>query len=197
MEGFAYFPTIVYRDERPDLISSLLPVSINYLDEVRRDDSNMLQSRFLGQDSRMEELKNYLLISSTNILQDQGYDIKKYDFYISGLWAQEVKFYSGTNIHVHKNSQINGWFFLEVPEDTAYPVYYDNRINKGMIELDMVPSETILNGTSIINFKNIKPGTVLFNNSWISHQLVGGRSNIPTRCIHFIISHRDRLCNFC
>ena len=34
MEGFAYFPTIVYRDERPDLISSLLPVSINYLDEV-------------------------------------------------------------------------------------------------------------------------------------------------------------------
>lgn len=195
MEGFAYFSSIIYRDERPDLVDSLLPICVNYLNE-NKNDLNFTQSKFLGLDERLVELKNYLLISSTNILRDQGYDINKYDFYISGLWAQEIKLYGHSDIHVHKNSQITGWVFLEVPKDGAYAVYYDNRINKNMIELDMFSSESILNGTSIINFNNMKPGTILFNNSWLSHQLCSGQSSIPTRCIHFIISHRDRLCNF-
>lgn len=196
MEGFAYFPTIVYKDERPDFLKTVLPLALEYLQKVQQQNFNLVQSNHMGADVRTQELSNYLLLNSTQILQDQGYETNKYDFYISGLWAQEIKYGYGTNVHVHKNSQICGWYFLEVPEGSTYPAYYDVRMNKSMIELDFIGNET-KHGNSVVHFKNIKAGTVMFGNSWMFHQLTGGTTEVPTRCIHFIVSHRDRLCNIC
>lgn len=195
MEGFAYFPTIIYRDERPDLVESILPVAMEYLNEVRNDTDIFLQSKFLNKDGRITELSNYLLLNSVQILQDQGYETSEYDFYISGLWAQELKNNSGTDIHVHRNSQISGWFFLKVPEFSCYPIYYDTRINKNIIDLNIKNDEKVYHATSTIYFNNMIPGTVMFNNSWVNHKLAGGSSKEPTICIHFIISHREKLCN--
>lgn len=197
MEGFAYFPAIVYRDERLDLIERVLPACLEQLDRVRDQDSLMCQSAFLGHEPALRELSDYLLVSAVEILRGQGYAVERYDFHISGLWAQEVKKGAGTNVHVHKNSQIAGWFFIDAPEGSAYPIYYDTRANKGMTELDFVQGDEITNATNMINFNNVAPGTVLFANSWMQHQLVGGTSDAPTRCVHFIISHRDRPCSTC
>ena len=157
----------------------------------------MLQSAYLGHDPALREVADYLLLSSVEILRGQGYNVDKYDFYLSGLWAQETSKYSGTNVHVHKNSQICGWFFLETPEGGAYPVYHDTRMNKGMVELDFVQGDEISNATNMINFNNVIPGSVLFSNSWMQHQLMGGMSEVPTRCIHFIVSHKERPCSMC
>jgi cytochrome d ubiquinol oxidase subunit I len=38
---------------------------------------------------------------------------------------------------------------------------------------------------------------ILAANSWMQHQLVGGNAETPTRCLHFIISHKDRPCSTC
>lgn len=195
MEGFAYFPAIVYRDERPDLVEKVLPRCIQALDQVRQDGMLLIQSEHLANDPALLEVVDYLLINSVEILRGQGYSVDKYDFYLSGLWAQETGKYSGTNVHVHKNSQICGWFFLETPEGGAYPVYHDTRSNKAMVELDFVQGNEISNATNMINFNSVVPGSVLFSNSWMQHQLVGGVSDKPTRCIHFIVSHKDRACN--
>jgi uncharacterized protein (TIGR02466 family) len=197
MEGFAYFPAIVYRDERPDLIERALPTCLEHLDRVRDQSSLMCQSAFLAHEPALRELSDYLLVSAVEVLRGQGYAVERYDFHISGLWAQEVKKGAGTNVHVHKNSQIAGWFFLEVPENGAYPIYHDTRTNKAMVELDFVQGEEVANATSTINFNNMQSGSVLFANSWMQHQLVGGSSDDPTRCIHFIISHKDRPCSTC
>lgn len=197
MEGFAYFPAIVYRDERPDLIERILPTCLEHLDRVRDQASLMCQSAYLGHEPALRDLADYLLVSAVDILRSQGYATDRYDFHISGLWAQEVKKGSGTNAHVHKNSQIAGWFFIEAPENGAYPIYYDPRINKAMAELDFVQEDEVTNATSTVHFNNMMPGSVLFANSWVSHQLVGGASEIPTRCVHFIISHKDRPCSIC
>lgn len=197
MEGFAYFPAIVYRDERPDLIERALPVCINALDQARQYGMQMVQSDHLAHEPLLREVADYLLLSAVDILRGQGYAVEKYDFYLSGLWAQETGKGSGTNVHVHKNSQICGWFFLETPEGGAYPVYHDTRMNKSMIELDFVQGAEVSNATNMINFNNIVPGSVLFSNSWMQHQLMAGTSETPTRCIHFIVSHKERLCNMC
>ena len=197
MEGFAYFPAIVYRDERPDLVEKVLPRCIQALDQVRQPRLPMLQSEHLAHEPTIREVADYLLLSSVEILRGQGYAVDKYDFYLSGLWAQEINKGAGTNVHVHKNSQICGWFFLETPEGGAYPVYHDTRSNKAMIELDFVQSDEINNATNMINFSNVRPGSVLFSNSWMQHQLVGGASDLSTRCIHFIVSHKERLCSTC
>lgn len=197
MEGFAYFPAIVYRDERPDLIERVLPTCIEYLDRVRHEDARMCQSAHLGHEPNLRELSDYLLISAVEILREQGYAVEHYDFHISGLWAQEVKRGAGTNVHVHKNSQIAGWFFIEVPESGAYPIYHDTRMNKAMVELDQTPTDRVENATNTIHFNNVQAGTVLLSNSWMQHQLVGGNSDEPTRCVHFIISHKDRPWSTC
>lgn len=190
MESFSYFPAIVYRDERPDLIEKVLPICKHYLDQVRQPNWPMIQSDHLAGHPDMKDIANYLLQSSVGILQEQGYNITQYEFYLQGLWAQEVAKNGGTNVHVHKNSQICGWFFLESPEGGAYPVYHDTRMNKSMIELDFVQTNDITNATNTIYFNNMKPGTVLFSNSWMQHQLVSGTSERPSLCIHFIVSHR-------
>lgn len=192
MEGFAYFPAIVYRDERPDLVEKVLPATMKHLDKVRDSMWAVLQSEHIGGDPDVRDLADYLLWSSVDILRTQGYAVDKYDFYLSGLWAQELQKGAGTNVHVHKNSQICGWFFLETPQGCSYPVYHDTRMNKAMVELDFVQGEEVTNATGIIHFNNVVPGTVLFSNSWMNHQLVGGNADSPTRCVHFIVSHKDR-----
>ena len=196
MQGFAYFPAIVYRDERPDLIEEILPVCMTALDKVRNDASwALIQSEHLGSDIRIQKLMQYLLCSSVDILKTQGYITAKYDFYFQGLWAQELQRGAGTNVHVHKHSQLCGWFFLETPEGGSYPVFYDTRTNKQMIELDFAPSDEVTNATPTIHFNNIVPGTVLLANSWMQHQLTPNMTDKPTKSIHFIVSHRDNPCS--
>jgi len=197
MEGFAYFPAVVYRDERPDLAEKALPTCLQYLGKVRNTDWPMQQSAPIGNDPAMRDVADYLLLSSVDLLRGQGYDVAKYDFYLQGLWAQEVGRNGGTNVHVHKNSQMCGWFFLETPQGGAYPVYHDSRMNKAMSELDFVQGEEVTNATNMIHFNNVLPGTVMFSNSWMQHQLTGSNAETPTRCIHFIVAHRERPCSTC
>ena len=197
MEGYAYFPAVVYRDERPDLAEKALPTCLQYLGKVRNADWPMQQSASMGNDPAMRDVADYLLLSSVDLLRGQGYDVAKYDFYLQGLWAQEVGRNGGTNVHVHKNSQMCGWFFLETPQGGAYPVYHDSRMNKAMSELDFVQGEEVTNATNMIHFNNVVPGTVMFSNSWMQHQLTGSNAETPTRCIHFIVAHRERPCSTC
>jgi len=195
MEGFAYFPSIVYRDERPDLVQKVLPTCIQHLEQVHGIQSSLRQSEHLGNHPMLQELVNYLLSSTIDLLKSQGYAVERYNFYLSGLWAQEVNRGPGTNVHVHKNSQMCGWFFLETPQGGTYPIYHDTRINKSMIELDFVQESEITNATNTIHFNNMVPGTVMFSNSWLQHQLTGSNVDSPTRCIHFIVSHKERSCS--
>jgi hypothetical protein len=123
--------------------------------------------------------------------------VAKYDFYLQGLWAQEINRGGGTNVHVHKNSQMCGWFFLETPQSGAYPVYHDPRMNKAMSELDFVQGEEVTNPTNSIHFNKVVPGTIMFSNSWMQHQLTASNADTPTRCVHFIVAHRERPCSTC
>lgn len=197
MQSFAYFPALVYRDERFDLIEKVAPFCAQALDAVRQDNFPMAQSYPLMHDPNFRDVADYLLLSAVNILKDQGYAVDRYDFYLSGLWAQEIKAGGGTNVHVHKNSQICGWMFIEAPEGGAYPIYHDSRVSKRMVELDFEQPQEVIPATSQIHFNNVQPGTVLFNNSWLDHQLSGTASSTPTRCLHFIVSHKDRPCSTC
>lgn len=197
MQAFAYFPAIVYRDERPDLIEQVMPSCMKALNQARKNGVPMVQSEHIAHEPSMRGIADYLLLSSVEILRSQGYSVDKYDFYLSSMWAQETGKNAGTNVHVHKNSQICGWFFLEAPENGAYPVYHDTRMNKQMIELDFFQGNDVNNATNMIHFNNIVPGSVLFSNSWMQHQLMSGTADEPTRCIHFIVSHKERLCSTC
>ena len=191
MDRYDYFPSSVYRDERPDWVEYALQVSQKYY-AATPSNGVLDQTDHMGNDPEFKFLTDYLLEIANVILREQGYAVDKYELYVSGLWGQDVNCNGGTNVHVHKNSQLCGWFFLEVPENGAYPVYHDPRMNKQMIELDFVQGPELVSASSMVHFNNVKPGTILLANSWLQHQLTNNNSQSKTKSIHFIISHRDR-----
>lgn len=196
MEGYAYFPAIVYRDEKPEWVAKLNDLAAPYLHEAKKENGHpvplLLQTNSMGKDFDLTFFSQYILESVVSLLKEQGYDVDKYSFYLQAMWAQESSKGGDTNIHVHKNSQMCGWMFLDVPENGAFPIFYDTRSCKEMVELDFVQGEEISNATNTVFFNNMKPGTVLFANSWLRHQLASGNSEEKTRALHFIVSHKEK-----
>lgn len=198
IQGFAYFPTIIYRDEQIELVDSISKITQKYFDEtkelLKKQNINtfLYQTKNIINDNQLKFFYDYLLNSSYEILKSQGYAMEFYDLFISGLWGQEIKNKGGTDVHLHQNSQLCGWFFLEAHEGGSYPVYHDTRMNKEMIELNYYQDKEVLNATSKIHFNNVVPGTLFFSNSWIKHQLTENLSNESTKVIHFIISCREK-----
>ena len=196
MDRYEYFPSLIYRDERPDWVGYTLQVVEKYYAAVASG-GVVDQTDHMANDPALKFLVDYLVLASDTILREQGYDVDKYELYVSGLWGQDVKCNGSTNVHVHKNSQICGWFFLETPEKGAYPVYHEPRMNKQMVELDYVQGPELVNASSHVHFNNVKPGTILMSNSWMQHQLTQNNSQEQTKSVHFIVSHRERACNIC
>ena len=194
MDAYAYFPAYVYRDEHPEWVDFTLKFAQRYYENAPQN-GVIHQTEHMAGDPEIKFLVDYIVESSKEILKSQGYDVDRYDLYVSGLWGQDVQCLGATNIHVHKNSQLCGWFFLETPEGGAYPIYHDTRMNKQMIELDYVQGEEITVATNAIHFNNVKPGTFLFANSWMQHQLTPNQSEQQTKTIHFIVSHKEKQCS--
>ena len=196
MDAYEYFPSTVYREEHPDWVGYISQVVQKYYDATQ-DNGSLAQTGHMANDPDLKFLVDYLVLASDTILRNQGYDMDKYELYVSGLWGQEVKCTGGTNVHIHKHSQICGWFFLETPEGGSYPIYHDPRMNKQMIELDYAYSTELTNASSHVHFNNVKPGTVLLANSWMQHQLTQNNAQEQTKSIHFIVSHKDKPCSMC
>ena len=196
MDRFEYFPSCVYRDEQPEWVDYTRQVVQKYYDQAASN-GRLDQTDHMANDPDLRFLVDYLVLASDTILREQGYDMDKYELHVSGLWGQDVKCNGGTNVHVHKHSQICGWFFLETPEGGAYPVYHEPRMNKQMVELDYVQGTELTNASSSVHFNSVKPGTILMANSWMHHQLIQNNSQAETKSVHFIISHRDRTCSIC
>jgi uncharacterized protein (TIGR02466 family) len=191
MDRYDYFPSSVYREERPDWVGYTRQVVQKYYDQIAPNDV-LGQTGHMANDPALKFLVDYLLLASDTILREQGYDMDKYELYVSGLWGQDVKCNGGTDVHVHKHSQICGWFFLETPEGGAYPVYHEPRMNKQMVELDYIQGPELTNASGQVHFNSINPGTILMANSWVQHQLIQSNSQAQTKSVHFIVSHRER-----
>lgn len=194
MNRFEYFSSCVYRDEQPEWVGYTRQVVQKYYDAVSSGNT-IDQTGHMANDPELKFLVDYLILASDAILREQGYDMDKYELYVSGLWGQDVKCNGSTNVHVHKHSQICGWFFLETPEGGAYPVYHEPRMNKQMVELDFVQGEELTNASSSVHFSNVQPGTILMANAWMQHQLTQSNSQAQTKSVHFIVSHKDRMCS--
>lgn len=191
MLKFEYFPCNVYRDEQPEWVDHATRVVQKYLN-IYTSCGLLEQTCDMVNDTNLNFLKTYLLAVAPTVLKEQGYLTDKYEFYVKELWGQVFRPGAATNIHVHKNSQLCGWFFLKTPEKGSYPVYYDPRHLKEMIELDYVQEEHLVNASAQVHFNNIKPGTILFSNTWLKHQMSANNSTTETTAIHFTIGATEK-----
>lgn len=194
VNSFAYFPSFVYRDERPEWVEILLNTTEKFFTDKTKEQL-FYQTININKFDDFSFLINYLNSLAYDILKSQGYHMDQCEFYVSALWGQKIDKTAGTNVHVHKNSQLCGWIFLETPINGSYPIFYDPRKNKQMVELDYILSNEVTNATPSIHFNNIIPGTIIISNSWLEHQLSQNLSDFSSTSLHFIISHKEKLCN--
>jgi hypothetical protein len=198
-----HFPCPIYIIERPDFLETVNTVSEEALEVAKKAQTLneiypvYMTGSYFG-DPRMAGFSEFVGATAWNILNEQGYAMQDKAVSFTEMWTQEHHKHSAMDAHVHGyGSQIVGFYFLETPEGGPFPVYYDPRIQKQMIELDFVQGPELTNASSSIHFNNLKPGTVLMANSWMQHQLTQNISQAETKSVHFTVSHRERTCNTC
>lgn len=197
MNEFHYFPSAIYRDEKPEWVNHTLKNVEKYyeqqkkIDKEQNNDWPIVQTGHIGNDPELFFLSDYFVKTSTEILRQQGYFVDSYELYTSGMWGQEIKYLGGHEPHVHANAQMCGLFFIEAPEGGSYPIFSDPRSSKLMIDLPMSNGDVYI-GTPRIYFNNMIPGTFIFFNAWLPHQFAFNQSQNSTKFIHFILGCKER-----
>jgi uncharacterized protein (TIGR02466 family) len=190
VEAYAYFSSPIYREERPEWVDETLKHTAKYYDKI--EPSVVKQTEHMANDPDLKYLASYFRDRGVSILRDQGYLTDGYEFYVSAMWGQQFSCTGSNIMHVHGDSQISGFYFLEIPENGSYPIFDDPRPGKRMSDLLSEPSDQITMATQQIHFNNVKPGTMMFFNSWLPHMITQNQSQNPTKFVHFILSQRKR-----
>ena len=201
VQAFHYFPSIIYREERPEWVARTLELSGKYLTEIKElHEDNPLPRTFpvfqtmpMHNDPDFGFLWGHVLRTTQDIMRSERYLVDKYRFYMQSMWLQDIATYGGQPSHIHKNSQMCALYFLETPQTGSYPVFEDPRVGKQMIELDAeVSAEEVYPANNQVHFSNVVPGTLLYFSSWLPHLITLNAADTNTRLIHFVVSATDR-----
>ena len=190
MESYAYFPSLIYREERVEWVEKTLAHSQKYYEQM--EPSTVKQTEGMANDPDLGYLASYFRDKGVSILKEQGYFTDEHEFYLAGMWGQEFACTGSNFLHVHANSQISGFYFLEVPEGGSYPIFDDPRTGKKMTDLWPTPSEEVTLATPQIHFNNVQAGTMMLFNSWLPHMITPNQAQTPTKFIHFVLSANKR-----
>ena len=133
MESYAYFSSPIYREERSEWVEGTLEHTQKYYDQMQP--SVVKQTGNMTNDPDLDYLASYFRDKCVSILRDQGYLTDEYEFYVDAMWGQEFACTGSNIMHVHGDSQISGFYFLEVPEGGSYPIFDDPRPGKRMADL--------------------------------------------------------------
>ena len=190
MDVYPYFASPIYREERPEWIEDTIQHTQKYYDQIQP--STVKQTSHMANDPDLGYLTSYFRDKGVSILKDQGYLTDEHEFFVSEMWGQEFSCMGANIMHVHRDSQISGFYFLEVPEGGSYPIFDDPRPGKRMTDLSAEPSDQITMASPHIHFNNVRAGTMMFFNSWLPHMITSNQSQEPTKFVHFILSQRKR-----
>ncbi len=197
MNVTSLFPTLVYRDERPEFVQQAIQNTKPYFDALQNEYRQnqykaVFQTRSMVADQKLTLLSSYLKDSCIKILHEQGYKTDLYDFAVSGMWGHLV-YKGGIHLpHIHPNSQLSGFYFLEASNTSCFPMFSDPRPAKLMMDLQGQGTNKVHASTSQVIFKDILPGSVMFFNSWLTHEFTGNTSDMPTKFIHFYLTHKQK-----
>jgi uncharacterized protein (TIGR02466 family) len=158
----------------------------------------VIQTYNLTSDPELSFLSTYFRDTAVEILHKQGYRTDLHDFYTSSMWGQEFGCYGSNLLHVHGNTLMTGFYFLETPEGGPYPIFEDPRPAKLMCDLPLRDHENIYVATPGVHFNNVAPGSLLVANSWLPHRFQMSQSEKSAKFIHFTLSMKEKQqCNTC
>jgi hypothetical protein len=118
---------------------------------------------------------DYITSLSLEILNSQGYDLKKYSLKVNDLILNKfsTKRLFNEDVKLNPQGHISGYYFLECDDKTPYPLFHDPRPSKAMIELPQKNIKEVDQSSDKVRF-NIIPGSLILFNSYIPCELPMG-----------------------
>lgn len=190
IEGQYYFPSAVYIFDKSDLLNTSRDVTLEYFDKVKGNPSFMKDNlasftENFQYDQRIVDVVNFINQTSWDILDQQGNNMYGFRTDVSEFWGQEHMKHSLNEEHIHSfGSQITGFYFLEVPDNSSRFAIHDPRPGKKQIALPEKNMQDPTFASSIFNFTP-EPGMMVFTNSWLPHSITNYGSETPLKFIHF------------
>jgi uncharacterized protein (TIGR02466 family) len=188
-----FFPTTVYTIVKPEFLESVNLASNDALDLAKKQHTMnetypVVMSTGMMGDPRIKDFQQFIAQSGWAILDAQGYDMTKFNTYVSELWCQEHHKFSGMEEHVHPYGVLlSGFYFLETPEESSMIHLHDPRAGKVQASLPEKDNTKVTEASNSFYMKP-EPGMMIISNSWLPHSFTRNASDKPCKFIHFNIS---------
>lgn len=185
-----HFPCPIYLIERLDFLESVTEVSEEALTQQRKERNldeiyPVYMTGNYFDDPRINPFVQFVADTAWNILNEQGYAMQGFQTVFTEMWTQEHHKHSAMDQHTHGfGSQIVGFYFLEVPENSSRVVFHDPRMGKSLIDLPETDINQATIASKMINFEP-KPGLMIFANSWLAHSFTRHAAENPIKFVHF------------
>ena len=194
LEDVLCFPTVVYTIKKPVFFERVRNVALASLSEIKtgiHDVYPVKMSGDISQDPSIQDFCEFVAMTASNILSQQGYDLANKAAFFDSMWCQEHHKHSMMEQHVHPGDvQMVGFYFLDTPEGSSVATFHDPRAGKvqnGRPEADMG------HVTYASNAFHMKPeaGQLILTNAWLPHSFTRQQSDKPFRFIHFNVCLTD------
>lgn len=206
VDALVCFQTIIYKTNRSDLLPTIGAVAEEYVLKARENQKDfpfeetypvLHTGNFI--DERTQDFRQFICDTAYSVLHSQGVPMDGMSVNLLDMWLQNHYKYSLMEQHVHGyGSQISGFYFIEVPENSCQIVFHDPRPGKTQISLNQnISSVEAYNYSSNALFFTPEPGMLLFTNSWLPHALTRNRSDSPVKFIHFDLGMEKRIIPKC
>jgi uncharacterized protein (TIGR02466 family) len=200
-----YFTCPIYYFDKPEWVEPFNKASDKYIKAAKKTNAKAIKERnkkmgnkgdhamvhhsttLIG-DPNFKVLQDYIGATAYNLLTQQGFDLTNHQIFITELWVQEFAKDGGGHhtLHTHWNGHISGFYFLKASEKTSRPIFEDPRPGRLMNLLPAKDTNKITDASHQVNYV-VKPGRLIFFNSYLPHMYDVDNAYEPFRFIHFNI----------
>ena len=159
----------------------------------KKDQSGIKRSNLLGWHSKDFDLKsgqsrffiNSISPQLNSVLTDMGWDIKKQEVKITGMWAVINKKNSSNAMHIHSNNYISAAYYVKAPKNCGDIVFYDPR-PAPVFSHPIAKKSNILNAT--LNSITPDEGLLVLFPSYLDHSVKPNLSSNQRIVISFNVN---------
>ncbi len=159
----------------------------------KKDRSGINRSNLLGWHSKNFDLEleqprsfvNSISPQLNSVFTDMGWDIKKQEVKITGMWAVINKKNSSNAMHIHSNNYISAAYYVKAPKNCGDIVFYDPRF-AATYRYPKISKTNKLN-SNIVSFQP-KEGMLVLFPSYLQHSVNANKTNQERIVISFNIN---------
>ena len=165
-----------------------------YIKSLQKEDlSGINRSNLLGWHSKNFDLEleqprffvNSISPQLNSVLTDMGWDIKKQEVKITGMWAIINKKNASNSMHIHSNNYISAAYYVKAPINCGDIVFYDPRF-AATYRYPKISKTNKLN-SNIVSFQP-KEGMLVLFPSYLQHSVNANKTDEERMVISFNIN---------